>query len=82
EESGRPIAVMADLQGPKLRIGALETGSITLSPGDRLRPDLDDAPGDQGRVQLPHPEIFEAIEPGHTLLLDDGRVRLEVEKCG
>jgi pyruvate kinase len=81
-EHGRPIAVMADLQGPKLRIGTFKDGEIALKPGDSLRLDLDDTPGDRTRVQLPHPEIFDAIDAGHTLLLDDGRVRLEVEACG
>ncbi len=78
----RPIAVMMDLQGPKLRIGTFAGGPIDLSVGDRFRLDLKDVPGDQERVTLPHPEIFQALEVGADLLLDDGRIRLTVESCG
>jgi pyruvate kinase len=77
-ELGRPIAALADLQGPKLRIGAFAEGTIPLQAGMRLRLDLDPAPGSRERVQLPHPEIFEALETGAELLLNDGRVRLRV----
>lgn len=79
---GRPIGVFADLQGPKLRLGHFADGAIKIRPGDRLRLDLDTAPGDSQRVNLPHPEIFEALKPGANLLLDDGKVRLTVEACG
>ncbi|HYE00344.1 MAG TPA: pyruvate kinase [Alphaproteobacteria bacterium] len=79
---GRPIAVLADLQGPKLRIGAFAAGAIALAPGMALRLDLDPAPGDARRVALPHPEIFAALAPDAALLLNDGRVRLRVERCG
>ena len=79
---GRPICVMADLQGPKLRVGRFADGPIKLSPGMRFRLDLSDEPGDETRVKLPHPEIFEALTPGTDLLLDDGRVRLRVLSCG
>jgi pyruvate kinase len=82
EETGRPVCVMADLQGPKLRIGAFRDGPIDLSPGMRLRLDLDPAPGDATRVSLPHPEIFAALRPGAELLMDDGRVRVRVDRCG
>jgi pyruvate kinase len=82
EEFDRPIAVMADLQGPKLRISTFASGPVTLEPGQRFRLDMDPAPGDQRRVQLPHPEVFAALAPGQILLLDDGRVRLKVEGCG
>ncbi|HZH28248.1 MAG TPA: pyruvate kinase [Azospirillaceae bacterium] len=82
EETGRPIAVMADLQGPKLRVGTFANGAIDLRPGMPLRLDLDRTPGDQTRVCLPHPEIFEALQPGADLLMDDGRVRVRVEACG
>jgi len=80
---GRPIAVLADLQGPKLRCGAFagDHGHI-LETGAAFRLDLDDAPGDQTRVQLPHREIFAALEPGARLLVNDGKVRLRVEDCG
>src|SRR5438270_3822157 len=56
EQTGRPIGVMADLQGPKLRLGTFEGGKITLRPGQRFRLDLDKRPGDQHRAPLPHPE--------------------------
>src|SRR3712207_2321926 len=81
-DTGRPIGVLADLQGPKLRIGALAGGRIELGPGDRLRFDLDSAPGSPERVPLPHPEVFAALAPGVQLLLDDGKLRLVVEDAG
>ncbi len=80
---GRPIAILADLQGPKLRCGvfAEDEGHI-LETGAKFRLDLDDTPGDITRVQLPHQEIFDALEPGARLLVNDGKVRLQVEDCG
>src|SRR6478609_8357374 len=81
-EVGRPIGVLADLQGPKLRVGTFAEGRVTLATGAAFGLDLDGGPGDQQRVSLPHPEIFEALSPGVQLLLDDGKVRLEVESCG
>lgn len=78
-EVGRPIGILADLQGPKLRIGTLVGGAVELQAGQRLRLDLDAAPGDSRRVGLPHPEIFAGVVPGAELLLDDGRIRLAVE---
>ncbi|KPQ06443.1 MAG: pyruvate kinase Pyk [Rhodobacteraceae bacterium HLUCCA12] len=81
-EAGRPIALLADLQGPKLRVGAFATGPVELEEGAAFRLDLDDAPGDAQRVQLPHPEIFAALEPGAELLINDGKIRLEVVACG
>ncbi len=75
-EFGRPIGILVDLQGPKLRIGSFAEGSVTLTNGETFALDTDAAPGDATRVHLPHPEIFAAIEPGQTLLLDDGKVRL------
>ncbi|SDF96521.1 pyruvate kinase [Thalassobaculum litoreum] len=80
-ESGRPIAIMADLQGPKLRIGTFPDGPIELKTGDKFRLELKDGTGTQKRVTLPHPEIFAALEAGTDLLLDDGKVRLRVVKC-
>lgn len=82
QEVQHPIAVLADLQGPKLRIGSFANGSIPLQPGQALRLDSDAAPGDSSRVGLPHPEIFAALKPGAQLLLDDGTVRLRVRQCG
>ena len=80
--TGRPIGILADLQGPKLRLGAFAAGRIELTPGARFHLDLDCRAGDESRAPLPHPEIFEALRPGTELLLDDGRVRLQVEDCG
>ncbi len=79
---GRPIGVLMDLQGPKLRIGSFADGPIALKAGDKFRLDLSDAPGDARRVPLPHPEVLGALKPGIDLLLDDGRLRLKVEACG
>jgi pyruvate kinase len=81
-ETGRPICAMADLQGPKLRVGRFAAGPIRLSPGMKFRLDLSPEPGDESRVNLPHPEIFEALKSGTDLLLDDGKVRLHVASCG
>jgi len=80
-ETGRPIAVMADLQGPKLRISTFSGGPIELTEGQTFRLDLSTEPGDTTRVGLPHPEIFAALKPKTDLLLDDGRVRLHVVSC-
>src|SRR3984885_2798775 len=79
---GRPIGIMMDLQGPKLRIGTFSEGPIELRSGDRFRLDLETEPGGRKRVPLPHPEIFAALIPGTDLLLDDGKIRLEVLECG
>lgn len=81
-ETGRPIAVLADLQGPKLRVGQFTAGAHDLEEGDRFRFDLDPALGDSHRVQLPHPEIFQALMAGSELLVNDGKIRLRVESCG
>jgi pyruvate kinase len=80
-ETGRPIAVLADLQGPKLRIGPLADGPIKLQAGESLRFDLDPSPGHHERVPLPHPEVFAVLGSGVQLLLDDGKIRLEVEEA-
>jgi len=82
KETGRPIGILADLQGPKLRLGTFAAGKVRLMPGAHFRLDLDRKPGDAERAPLPHPEIFAALEPGTELLLDDGKVRLKVESCG
>lgn len=78
----RPIGIIADLQGPKLRIGSFENGSIKLKKNMKLRLDLDKKPGDQTRVNLPHPEIIKAAKVGTHLLMDDGKIRAEVTKKG
>jgi len=81
KDVGRPIGVLADLQGPKLRVGTFETGRVILVTGNTFDIDLDDVPGNNHRVTVPHPEIFAALSPGVILLLDDGKVRLKVESC-
>jgi pyruvate kinase len=81
-DTGRPIGILADLQGPKLRLGDFADGQVDLAAGARFRLDLDDRHGDRERAPLPHPEIFAAIRPGTELLLDDGKVRLRVTDCG
>ncbi|MAH84626.1 MAG: pyruvate kinase [Rhodospirillaceae bacterium TMED8] len=81
-EHGRPIGVMLDLQGPKIRVGKFKGYQASLEQGDTFRFDLLQLPGDSERVELPHPEIFAALKPGMNLLVNDGRIRLEVKKCG
>ncbi|HVI30235.1 pyruvate kinase [Hansschlegelia sp.] len=76
KDVGRPIGILVDLQGPKLRLGRFTDGAVMLEKGQSFTLDSDPTPGDKTRVHLPHPEILEALEPGHHLLLDDGKVRL------
>ncbi|NWH09077.1 MAG: pyruvate kinase [Alphaproteobacteria bacterium] len=80
-EMGRPIGILADLQGPKLRVGVLEDGAVVLEKDTAFTFDLDPAPGNRGRVPLPHKEIFQILKPGMMLLVDDGKLRLEVESA-
>jgi pyruvate kinase len=80
-ENDRPIGIMVDLQGPKLRIGTF-THEVHLEPDDSFVFDDDPAPGDKTRVYLPHPEIFASVRPGEHLLLNDGRIRLVVIEAG
>lgn len=75
---GRPIAILADLQGPKLRIGKFATGKIELVPGAEFVFDRDSKDGDEHRVSLPHPELFSLMSEGHSISLDDGKLRLKV----
>jgi pyruvate kinase len=75
-EHARPIGILVDLQGPKLRVGTFGNNPATLIKGESFALDADPTPGDATRVHLPYPEIFVAIEPGQTLLLDDGKIRL------
>ena len=79
--TGRPIAVLADLQGPKLRLGTMAEGPFVIEEGASIRLDLDPTPGNRDRVPLPHPEIFAALSNGVHLLVDDGKVRLEIEQA-
>ena len=76
---GRPTTILADLQGPKLRVGKFADGTVELvKPATTFTLDRDPTPGDATRVDLPHREIFEALEPGARLLLDDGKLVLRV----
>jgi len=81
KEVGRPIGILADLQGPKLRLGEFKSDSIDVSAGDKITLDLDEALGTQKRIYVPHPEIIDAVEPGHRILIDDGKVTLKVLKA-
>ncbi|HEV2557488.1 MAG TPA: pyruvate kinase [Microvirga sp.] len=76
----RPIAILADLQGPKLRVGSFAGDGAMLAPGQTFTLDADNASGDGNRVHLPHPEILSSLEPGHTVLIDDGKLRLRVKE--
>ena len=78
----RPIAILADLQGPKLRVGIMADGGVMLEQGQVFRLDLDEATGDANRAPLPHPEIFAALRENTELLLDDGKIRLRVTEAG
>lgn len=80
-DTGRAIGVLADLQGPKLRVGTFAEGKVELAEGTTFRLDLDPTPGDASRVHLPHPEILKALEPGARLLLDDGKIALRTEEA-
>jgi pyruvate kinase len=76
----RPIGILADLQGPKLRVGSFSGDSAVLKAGQTFTFDADNASGDAKRVFLPHPEILSSLEPGHTVLIDDGKLRLRVKE--
>jgi pyruvate kinase len=78
EKFDRPIGILADVQGPKLRVGRFGGGRVHLQTGQKFRLDLNPTPGDMQRVNLPHPEIIEAASIGSSLLLDDGKLRLRV----
>ncbi len=82
KEQSRYISTLFDLQGPKLRVGQFAQGEVMLFPGETFRLDLDPALGDAGRVQLPHPEIFAVMHEGMDLLINDGKIKLRVEKFG
>ncbi len=80
--TGRPLTILADLQGPKLRVGAFAGGSAQLENGAAFRLDRDPAQGDAARVCLPHRELFAALAPGARLLVDDGKLVLRVRSVG
>ncbi|WP_299566133.1 pyruvate kinase [uncultured Sulfitobacter sp.] len=82
EKTGSAIAILADLQGPKLRVGVFKRGEEELEQGAAFRLDLDEAEGDVTRVCLPHREIFAALTEGASLLVNDGKIRLRVRSCG
>ena len=82
QKANRPIAIMMDLQGPKLRVGDFVDGAAHLDNGVPFRFDMDDTPGDATRVNLPHSEIFAALEPNSELLVNDGKIRMRVTDCG
>jgi len=77
----RSVGILLDLQGPKLRVGEFKDGKVKLKTGQSFRLDLNKEAGDEKRVCLPHPEIFQALESGVNLLLDDGKIRLKVSDC-
>jgi pyruvate kinase len=81
KEFNRPIAVLCDLQGPKLRVGTFKDGEARIPHGGRFTLDRDETPGDETRVFLPHPELFGLLGKGHRLLINDGKIRLRVEKA-
>lgn len=81
-EYKRPISVLFDLQGPKLRLGVFQSGKIEIVTGQHYRFDLSNDPGDHDRAPLPHPEIFAVLDIGLFLLIDDGKIRVRVERCG
>jgi pyruvate kinase len=82
KELGRPIAILCDLQGPKLRVGAFADGQAVIPHGHKFTLDRDSTPGDANRVCLPHPELFEVLEVGQRLLINDGKIRLRVTEAG
>ncbi|MFP4464022.1 MAG: pyruvate kinase [Alphaproteobacteria bacterium] len=82
KKHNHPIGIIADMQGPKLRIGRFENDSIPLTTGQTFRFDSDETPGDETRVYLPHPEVLKAMETGSHIYLDDGKVRVEITGKG
>ncbi|MCZ8103934.1 MAG: pyruvate kinase [Alsobacter sp.] len=81
KEVGRPIGILVDLQGPKLRVGEFADGGAMLRNGQSFVLDSGKTIGDETRVHLPHPEILRTLEPGHTVLIDDGKLRLRVTEA-
>jgi pyruvate kinase len=82
KEFGRPVGMLADLQGPKNRIGKFKDDRIEVRAGHKIKFDLDSAPGDESRVYLPHPEVIAAMKAGDEILLDDGKVRAKIMEKG
>ncbi len=82
KETGRPIGILQDLQGPKIRVGTIRNGKIIVEAGEKIRFVQSGADGDRTSIPLPHPEIFDAMAPGQDLLIDDGRVRVRATGVG
>jgi len=81
-EVGRPIGILQDLQGPKIRVGTMKNGPVQLVNGTTVRFQLGAEPGDAKRVSMPHPEVVKNIMPGHAVMIDDGKLRLVCTGCG
>lgn len=81
-EKNRPIGILADMQGPKLRIGTFKNGEVEMTRGMMIRFDSDEAPGDETRVHMPHPEIFSSLKKDGLFFIDDGKVRCRVREIG
>jgi len=79
KEDGRPIGILVDLQGPKIRLGQLPGGAQILETGAGVGLVLASAVPSGAAIPMPHPEVFAALRPGDGLLIDDGRVRLRIE---
>ncbi len=82
QKTGRPIGILMDLQGPKIRVGTVAGGKLNVATGETIRFVLQGAEGGKDAIPLPHPEIFAAVAPGHDLLIDDGRVRVRIVSLG
>jgi pyruvate kinase len=82
DDVGRPIGILQDLQGPKIRVGRIRNGKIAVAAGETIRFVCSGTDGDKSSIPLPHPEIFAAIVPGQDLLIDDGRVRVRATGIG
>ncbi len=78
KDAGRPVAILCDLQGPKLRVGEFKGGKAVIKHSSHFTLDRDPKPGDSARVCLPHPELFGILGKGQRLLIDDGKLRLRV----
>src|SRR5690606_27115635 len=81
QKHGRPIGILVDLQGPKLRLDTFDGGSAQIAQGASFVLDSEKKPGNAARAHLPHPEVLAALEPGHRLLIDDGKVQLCVTEA-
>ena len=74
----RPLTILQDLQGPKIRTGNLLNGSLTLTPGEELTLTTDNIVGDENRVCVDYPGLPNCVQPGNRILLDDGQLELLV----